>query len=69
MNFKESECLISSIRHFYLTKIESAIERAGGQRELARKLDRNETLINNTIKRNSFSALRRLVKLIIEKEI
>lgn len=65
---KETENILSDIQKWYRKEIYKAADRAGGLIMLAIRLEFTEKYLYRLLKRNSFSALRRVVKKIYKEE-
>lgn len=64
MNIQQSEKLISDLRAWYHDEIQRAAAERGGMENLSASLGYDRLYLYKLLKRNSFSALRRIVKLI-----
>ena len=64
MNINQSEKLISEIQRWYVSEIHGAAEKVGGLESLSIKLGYSNKYLFRVLTRNSFSALRRVVKAI-----
>jgi len=69
MNLNQSEKLIEEIRLWYFEEIQRAAAVQGGMENLAESLGYNRLYLYKLLNRNSFSALRRIVKKIQERHI
>ncbi len=62
MNIKQSEKIISEIKAFYISEIHRAAEKIGGLELLSINLGFSNKYLFKILRRDSFSALRRIVK-------
>ncbi len=68
LTFAESEYLCIKLKKYYITEINKAANRAGGTVLLSKNLGYDEKYLYKLLKRDSFSALRRVVNKIHENE-
>jgi hypothetical protein len=64
MTYQQAEFYLNEIKQFYRAEIRHAADDAGSMDALARQIGYERTRLNHIIKRDSFSALRRVVKAI-----
>jgi hypothetical protein len=69
MNLEETEKILKKIHQFYIDEIKKVVGRIGSERALGRSLGKDGSYIRNVMKRNSFVALRRVIKEIDKKQI
>lgn len=62
MNFNQSEKLIADLRAWYREEIHAAAADSGGMENLSASLGYDRLYLYKLLSRNSFSALRRVVK-------
>lgn len=69
MNIQQSEKLIADLRAWYIAEIHAAAADKGGMENLSASLGYDRLYLYKLLKRNSFSALRRIVKIIHGEEV
>lgn len=62
MNLQQSEKIIENIRQWYVRQIHDAASERGGMERLSASLGYDGLYLYKLLHRNSFSALRRVVK-------
>jgi hypothetical protein len=65
MKYEDTEKIIAEIQSLYRSIIQKKTIQMGGMENLSRSLNLSKTFVNNTLRRDSFSALRRLCKKIM----
>jgi hypothetical protein len=69
MTIQQAEKLIADIRAWYHSEIHAAADERGGMENLSAHLGYDRLYLYKLLKRNSFSALRRIVNLIHGEDV